>query len=193
MQAKAMRNYHLHNPSDDSPPALPWPTDPPETIWRLPDVTPNRAKTTMQAPAGPPLRDPSQQATHPFFQPPVPPVPTPPVPQKRARRRRSTPAPSPQTGQNGRQNSIFEPPAPALTLPTNPASAPLDPPPARAKHPHHPPFCHTHIPSPKHTHSFKKARTSNSLSATTTRATGSGVRARSSTASRTRAQTVGCR
>ena len=28
MQAKAMRNYHLHHPFDDSPPTLPWPTDP---------------------------------------------------------------------------------------------------------------------------------------------------------------------
>ena len=28
MQAKAMRAYHLHHPFDDSPLALPWPTDP---------------------------------------------------------------------------------------------------------------------------------------------------------------------
>ena len=27
-QAKAMRNYRLHHPFDDSPAALPWPTDP---------------------------------------------------------------------------------------------------------------------------------------------------------------------
>ena len=29
MQAKAMRNYHLHHPFDDSPAALPWPSNPP--------------------------------------------------------------------------------------------------------------------------------------------------------------------
>ena len=28
MQAKAMRNYHLHHLSEHSPAALPWPTDP---------------------------------------------------------------------------------------------------------------------------------------------------------------------
>ena len=32
MQAKATRNYHLHHPFDDSPGALPWPTDPPYAV-----------------------------------------------------------------------------------------------------------------------------------------------------------------
>ena len=67
MQAKAMRNYHLHRPFDDSPHALPWPTDTPATVRQLTNLTRNRAKATMQTPAVPPLRDPSQQATHPFF------------------------------------------------------------------------------------------------------------------------------
>ena len=38
MQAKAMRNYHLHHPSNDSPAALPWPSYPWETVrngWQL--------------------------------------------------------------------------------------------------------------------------------------------------------------
>ena len=38
MQAKAMRNYHLHHPFDDSPAALPWPSDPPETVRKLADL-----------------------------------------------------------------------------------------------------------------------------------------------------------
>ena len=43
-QAKAMRNYHLHHPFDDSPAALPWPTDPPETVRKLSSLT-SRAAT----------------------------------------------------------------------------------------------------------------------------------------------------
>ena len=38
-QAKAMRNYHLHRPFEDSPPALPWPTDPPEIVRNFANVT----------------------------------------------------------------------------------------------------------------------------------------------------------
>ena len=81
-QAKAMRNYHLHHPFDDSPAALPWPTDPPETVRKLADIIRSHAKAKMQTPAEPPLRDPDQQATHPFFQPHAPPAPPPPVPPK---------------------------------------------------------------------------------------------------------------
>ena len=96
MQAKAMRNYHLHHPFDDSHAALPWLTDPPETVRKLADLARNRAKATMQTPGEPPLRDPGQQAKHPFFQPHAPPAPPPPVPLKRARRKRGAPASSPQ-------------------------------------------------------------------------------------------------
>ena len=67
MQAKAMRKYHLHHPFDDIPAALPWPSDPPETVRKLADLMRSHAKANMQTPAEPPLRDPSQQATQPFF------------------------------------------------------------------------------------------------------------------------------
>ena len=87
MQAKAMRNSHLHHPFDNSRAALPWPTDPPETMPRLANLTRNHAKAAMQTPAEPPLRDPGQQATHPFFQPHANPALPPPVPPKRARRK----------------------------------------------------------------------------------------------------------
>ena len=87
MQAKAMRNYHLHHPFDNSPAALRWPSDPPETMRKLADLTRSHAKANMQTPAEPPLRDPGQQATHPFFKPHSPPAPIPPVPPKRARRK----------------------------------------------------------------------------------------------------------
>ena len=36
MQAKAIRNYHLHHPFDDSPATLQWPTDLPETVASSP-------------------------------------------------------------------------------------------------------------------------------------------------------------
>ena len=189
-----MRNYHLHNPLDDSPSALPWPTDPPEAVLKPADVTRNRAKASMQTPAEPPLRDPGQQATHPFFQPHAPPVPSPPVPPRRARRKRGAPALSRRQARIDHRAAVSQPPA-APQRPSRPSwrLPRWTPHPARTKHPHHPPSRHTHRPSPKRTHSIKKARKSNSLSATTTRATGSGVRARSSTASRTWARTVGCK
>ena len=44
MQAKAMRNYHLHHPFDDSPAALPWPSNPPETVRKLADLMCSHAK-----------------------------------------------------------------------------------------------------------------------------------------------------
>ena len=66
-QAQAMRNYDLHHCFDDSSAALRWPTVPPETVRKLANLTRNRAKATMQTPAEPPLRDPYQLATHPFF------------------------------------------------------------------------------------------------------------------------------
>ena len=67
MQAKAMKNHHLHHPFDDSPAPLPWPSDPPETVRKLADLMRSHAKASMQTPAEPPLRDPGQQATHHFF------------------------------------------------------------------------------------------------------------------------------
>ena len=68
-RAKAMRNYQVHHPFDDSPAALPWPTDAPEPVRKLADLTRSHAKAIMQTPAEPPLGDPGQQATHPFFKP----------------------------------------------------------------------------------------------------------------------------
>ena len=76
MQDKAMWNYHLHHPFEDSPAALSWPTDPPETGRKLANLTRSHAKATMQTPAEPQLRDPGQQATHPLFKPHAPQSPT---------------------------------------------------------------------------------------------------------------------
>ena len=118
MQAKAMRNYHLHHPFDDSPAALPWPSDPPETLRKLADLMRSHAKANMQTPAEPPLRDPGQQATHPIFEPHAPPAPLPPVPPKRARRKRGAPAPS----QAGRA-ATSRTPAPHPTHPAKPDQA----------------------------------------------------------------------
>ena len=118
MQAKAMRNYHLHHPFDDSPAALPWPTDPPETVHKLADIIRSHAKAKMQTPAGPPLRDPDQQTTHPLFKPHAPPAPLPPVPPKRTRRQRGAPAPS-QAG----KAATSRPPASNPTHPADPDQA----------------------------------------------------------------------
>ena len=118
MQAKAMRNYHLHHPFDDSPAALPWPFDAPETVRKLADLVRSHAKANMQTPAEPPLRDPSQQATHPFFKPHAPPAPLPPVQSKRARQKRGAPAPN-QAG----KAATSRPPAPHLTHRANPDQA----------------------------------------------------------------------
>ena len=71
----------------------------------------------MQTPAEPPLRDPGQQATHPFFRPHAPPAPLPPVPPKRARRKRGT-APN-QAG----KAATSRPPASHPTHPANPDQA----------------------------------------------------------------------
>ena len=131
MQAKSMRNYQLHHPFDNSPAALPWPTDPPETVRKLADLTRTHAKATMQTPPEPPLRDPGQQATHPFFQPHASPAPPPSIPPKRARRKRGTPAPN-QARNDGRATTS-QPPAPPPTLPATPeqasSSSSLPPPP----------------------------------------------------------------
>ena len=80
----------------------------------------------MQMPAEPSLRDPSQQATHPFFQPHVLPVPPPPVPPKRVRRKRGAPAPSPQQARKDGKAATSQPPAAPPTLATNPASGKND-------------------------------------------------------------------
>ena len=82
----------------------------------------------MQTLAEPALQDPGQRAIQPFFQPHAPPVPPPPVPPKRARRKRGASAPSPQQTRIYGRAAAFQPPTPAPTFPTNPASAPLDPP-----------------------------------------------------------------
>ena len=118
MQAKAMRNYHLHHPFDDSPAGLPWPSDPPETVRKLADLMRSHAKANMQTPAEPPLREPGKQATHPFFKPHAPPAPLPPVPPKRARRKRGAPAPN-----QAEKAATSRPPAPHPTHPANPDQA----------------------------------------------------------------------
>ena len=82
-----MRNHHPHDPFHDSLSALPWPTDPTETIQKLADLMRDHGKATTQTRAESPLQDPSQQATHPFFQLHAPQVLPPPVPPKRARKK----------------------------------------------------------------------------------------------------------
>ena len=114
MQAKAMRNYHIYHPLDDSRAALPWPSDPPETVRKLAHLMRSHAKANMQTPAEPPLRDPGQQATHPFFKPHAPRAPLPPVPPKRARQKRGAPAPN-----QARKATTSRPPAPHPTHPAN--------------------------------------------------------------------------
>ena len=58
MQAKAMRNYHLHHPFNDRPRALPWTTDPPEArqyhaqVREGDDASAHRAPATGPQPAG---------------------------------------------------------------------------------------------------------------------------------------------
>ena len=113
-----MRNYHLHHPFDDSPAALPWPTNPPETVRKLADLTRSHEKTTMQTLAESPLRGPGQPATHPFFKPHAPPAPPPPVRTKRARQKRGAPAPN-QAG----KAATSHPPAPPPTRLANPDQA----------------------------------------------------------------------
>ena len=118
MQAKAMRNYHLHHPFDDSPAALRWPSDPLETVRKLADLMRSHAKAKIQTPAEPPLRDPGKQATHPFFKPHAPQAPLPSVPFKRARRKRGAPAPN-----QARKAATSRPPAPHPTHTANPDQA----------------------------------------------------------------------
>ena len=123
-----MTNYYCHHPFDDSPTAPPSPTDAPETMRKLADLTRNMAKATMQALAEPPLRNPDQQATHPFLQAHALPVPPPLVPRKRARQRRGTLARSPQQARVGSKATNPHPPAPAAASPPNPAGTPPNPP-----------------------------------------------------------------
>ena len=122
MQDKAMGNYHLHHPIDDSPAALPWPSDHPETVRKLADLMRSHAKANMQTPAEPPLRDPGQQATHPFLKPHAPPAPLPLVPPKRARRKSGAPAPN-QAG----KAATSRPSAPHPTHPAIPDQASSSP------------------------------------------------------------------
>ena len=117
-QAKAMRNYHLHQPFDDSPAALPWPTDPPETVRKLADLTRSHAKATMQTPAEPPLRDPGQQGTHPSFKPHAPQAPPPPVPPKASETEKGRTRPY-----QARKAATSRPPHPPPTHPANPDQA----------------------------------------------------------------------
>ena len=174
-----MRNYHLNHPFDNSPAALPWPTDPPETVHRLADLTRSHAKATMQTPAEPPLRDPTSRLCTPTSNP------TPPQPHH-----------LPFHPSEGDGEGAHPPPTkPGKQQPPNPPTPP-EPPyhhsrhppsrhyhhPTRTRHPHHPPSRHQHRPYPRLMQGSKKARRSSNPSATTTRATGSGVRAQCSTA-----------
>ena len=140
MQAKAMRNYHLHHPFDNSPAAVPWPTDPPETVRKLADLTRNHAKATMQTRAERPLRDPGQQATHPFFQPHAP----------QPHHLQSHPS------EQDRKGAHPPPTKPEKTAGQQPPNPPHPPRPSRqtrTKHPHHPPSHHYHHPTQtKHPH-----------------------------------------
>ena len=122
-----MRNYHLQHPFDDSLAALTWPTDPPETVRKLADLTRSHAKATMQTPAEPPLRDPGKQATHPFFKTHAPPAPLPPVPTKRARRKRGARAPN-QAGKAATSLPSLPPPHPDQTSSSSSLPPPAPPP-----------------------------------------------------------------
>ena len=188
-----MRNYHLHHPFDKRPAALPWPTDPPETVRKLAALTRCNAKAAMQTPAEPWLRDPGQQATHPFFKPHAPPAPLPPVPPKRARGKRDAPAPN-----RAGIAVTSRPPAPPPNPPGNSGPSILVIlPPIITTAPNGPgiliilPPRHQRRPHPRRTQDSKRARRSSSPSATNTRGTGSGVRAQSHTASATRGTTGG--
>ena len=162
-QAKAMRNYNLHHPFDNSPAALPWPANRPKTVPKLVNLTRSYAKATLQTPTQPRLRYPGQQTMHPFFQPHAPPAPPPPVTPKRARRKRGALAPN--QARKDRRSTTSHPPAPPPpTLPPKTrTNDPHHPPshhyhqPTRTKHPHHPPSGHQHRPNPKRTQISKRA------------------------------------
>ena len=189
MQAKAMRNYHLHHPFDDSPAALPWPSDPPETVRKLADLMRSHEKANMQTPAEPPLRDLRQQATHPFFKPRY-------LQSHPSERDEKRAHPPPTKLEKQRPP---DPPHPVRPTRQTRTKHPRHPPshhyhrPTRSRHPRHPPSRHQHRPRPRRTQDSKRARRSSSPSATTTRATGSGVRAQSSTTSATWGTTRGHR
>ena len=80
MHVKAIRNYHLHHPFDDSRSALPWPTE-----ARRPYGSPPTSRATAQRRPCKGQQSPrygTRQAKHPFFQPQAPSVSPPPVPPK---------------------------------------------------------------------------------------------------------------
>ena len=157
MQAQAMRNYHLHHPFDDSPAALPWPTDPPETVRKLADLTRSHAKATMQTLAEPPLRDPGQQATHPIFKPHAPPCPTTSSPTQASETEKGRTCPEP-SRKSSDLRTPRRPPRPTRQTRTK---HPRHPPshhyhrPTRTRHPHHSPPRHQHRPHPRRTQGWK--------------------------------------
>ena len=124
-----MRNYHLHHPFNDSPPALPWPTDPPGdcTQAHRPHA---QSRESNQANArygtlASGLRTPSSNPTPPQ-------APPPPAPPKQARRKRGLPAPSYQQARIYTRATTSQPAAPPPDPPDKLSVRPAGPPP----HPH---------------------------------------------------------
>ena len=115
LQAKATRNYHLHHPLNNSPTALPWPTESPETVRKLVDLTRSQAKATMQTPPEPPLRDLGQQATQPLLQTPRPPSQTTSAPDQASQTEKGRTRPQP-----SRKNSNL----PTPRIPPDPPGKP---------------------------------------------------------------------
>ena len=135
MQAKAMRNYHLHHPFDDSPAVLPCPKDPRETVRKLADLTRNQAKATMQANAGgTPATGPWQAGYPPLLPAPRPPFPTTSSPTKASEAEKRRTRPQPPASRKRQQGNNLPAPRTPLTLLTNPdqasSSSSIPPPPA---------------------------------------------------------------
>ena len=118
MQAKATRNYHLHHPFDDSPAALPWPTDPPETVRKLADIIRSHAKAKMQTPTEPPTEGSGPASNAPLLQTPYPPSPATSSPTQAKETTKGRTRPS-QAG----KAATSQPPASHPTHPANPDQA----------------------------------------------------------------------
>ena len=192
MQARSMRNYHLHQPLDDSPSALPWPTESPKALQRLANLTRNCAKATMQTPAEHQLRDPKQQATQPFFQANALRGPPPPTRRNNHGKKRAHP-PLPPRSQNRQQEDDLPCLRTRPRLSSQPGRQPIKPPlQTQTRRPDRPSSHHKESHSLTCTQNCNRARESNNPTATTTRAPGSCARARSNTALRAGAQTAGC-
>ena len=187
MQAKAMRKYHLQHPFNDSPPALPWPTNSHKIVQKFADPTRNCAKGTMHTPAESQLQDQTCRLPIPFcklthFQ--------------RLQFRHNehheegaNPPLAPQKArEGGKAKSSHLPHPPQHLSPTQQVPRQTAPP-TQTTLPDHPPSHHKHRHSPKHTQNSNAARESNDPSVIMTRAPESDARGRSSTASRARAKT----